>query len=144
VRLSALEGLEVTGCSSVYETEPMDDAVGQGDFYNAAVAVETMLSPQELLAACKQIERELGREPADRRHTPRPIDVDLLILGGLELDQPGLVLPHPGVTARRFVLVPLLELDPELALPDGSRLSAALAALGDEQHVARVGSLQKE
>jgi 2-amino-4-hydroxy-6-hydroxymethyldihydropteridine diphosphokinase len=119
----------------------MDDAAGQRDFYNAAVAIETALGPQELLAACKEIERVLGREPTGRRHAPRPIDVDVLLLGDLQLDEPELVLPHPGLAARRFVLEPLLELDPTLTLPDGRRLAGALQALGEEQRVIRVAAL---
>jgi 2-amino-4-hydroxy-6-hydroxymethyldihydropteridine diphosphokinase len=125
----------------VYETEAMDDATGQRDFYNAAVAIDTTLAPRELLAACKTIEAQLGRDPAGRRHAPRPIDLDLLLLGDLQLDEPGLALPHPGVSARRFVLEPLLELDAELALPGGRRLADALAALGDAQRVTRLGRL---
>jgi len=140
-RLRALEGLDVLGCSSVYETEAMDDAAGQRDFHNAAVEIETELSPAALLAACKSIERELGREPSPRRHAPRLIDVDVLLVGDLELAEERLILPHPAIAERRFVLVPLLELDPELSLPGGRRLADALAALGEEQRVARVGRL---
>ena len=75
------------------------------------------------------------------RHSPRPLDVDLLLLGDLELETDRLTLPHPEVTSRRFVLVPLLELDPDLALPDGTRLADALAGLGPGQRVVRAGSL---
>jgi 2-amino-4-hydroxy-6-hydroxymethyldihydropteridine diphosphokinase len=131
----------VLACSSVYETEAMDDAVGQRDFYNAAVEIETSLSPEALLAAGKQLERELGREPAGRRHAPRPIDVDLLLVDELELTGEALTLPHPGIAARRFVLVPLLELDPALTLPAGQRLADALAALAEDQRVTRVAAL---
>jgi 2-amino-4-hydroxy-6-hydroxymethyldihydropteridine diphosphokinase len=140
-RLRRVDGVEVRASSSVYETEAMDDAVGQRDFYNAAVEIETELAPGELLAECKAIERELGREPSPRRHAPRPIDVDVLLVGDLELAEERLVLPHPAIAERRFVLAPLLELEPELTLPDGRRLADALAALGDEQRVARVGPL---
>jgi 2-amino-4-hydroxy-6-hydroxymethyldihydropteridine diphosphokinase len=129
--------IEVTGVSAVYETEAMDDAVGQRDFYNAVVEVKTGLSPRALLAACKDVERALGREPGGRRHGPRPIDVDLLLLGDLRVDEEDLVIPHPGVTRRRFVLVPLLELAPDLDLDD------ALASLGDGQRVTPVGHLKQ-
>jgi 7,8-dihydro-6-hydroxymethylpterin-pyrophosphokinase len=78
---------------------------------------------------------------AGPRHGPRPLDVDLLLLGDLELETERLTLPHPQVTGRRFVLVPLLELDPELALPDGTRLADALAALGERERVELVGPL---
>jgi 2-amino-4-hydroxy-6-hydroxymethyldihydropteridine diphosphokinase len=141
VLLRSVEGVEVVACSSIYETEAMDDAVGQRDFYNAAVAIRTTLDPGDLLRACKAIERRLGREPDPARHAPRPIDVDLLLVGDRELTEPGLVLPHPGLTARRFVLLPLLELDPDLELPGGPPLADALAVLGDGQRAARVGPL---
>ena len=78
---------------------------------------------------------------AGPRHGPRPLDVDLLLLGDIELESERLTLPHPEVTSRRFVLVPLLELDPDLALPDGTKLADALAALGEEERVERAGTL---
>ena len=126
--------------SSVYETEPVGLVLDQRDFYNACLRVETAFGPEELLAACKQVERELGREPGGARHGPRPIDVDVLLLDGVsDYASDRLTLPHPEVVSRRFVLVPLLELDPELRLPDGVRLAGALAALGPGQDVRRVG-----
>ena len=84
------------------------------------------------------MERELGRAPGGVRHGPRPIDVDVLLLGDLTHRSGRLVLTHPEVTSRRFVLVPLLELDPELALPDGTALRDALAALppGQDERLA--------
>ena len=130
----------VTARSSVYETAPQGDVLDQPDFLNACVRVETRLSPEPLLDVCKEVERELGRKPGGRRHGPRPVDVDLLLLGGLEESSERLVLPHPDITARRFVLEPLLELDPRLALPDGTELAGALAGVSD-QRVARVDSL---
>jgi 2-amino-4-hydroxy-6-hydroxymethyldihydropteridine diphosphokinase len=132
-------GVEVLGSSSVYETEPVGEVLEQRDFLNACVRVETALEPEALLDACKAVERELGREPGGRRHGPRPIDVDVLLLGDGEHRSARLVLPHPEVTSRRFVLVPLLELDRELALPDGTALRDALAALGPGQDVRRAG-----
>jgi 2-amino-4-hydroxy-6-hydroxymethyldihydropteridine diphosphokinase len=136
-----MDGLEVVACSSVYETEAMDDAAGQRDFYNAAIEVRTTLDAGRLLAACKEIEQRLGREPDPLRHAPRPIDVDLLLLDELRLSEPNLVLPHPDIAIRRFVLVPLVELDSDLRLPGGQRLADALAALGDSQRVDGVGAL---
>lgn len=121
----------VKAVSSVYETEALDDAAGQRDFYNAVVAVQTELDPHDLLAACKRIERELGREPADRRHAPRPIDLDLLLVDGVRVADDCLVVPHPELERRRFVLLPLLELAPDL--PYANALSALLA-----QRVTRV------
>jgi 2-amino-4-hydroxy-6-hydroxymethyldihydropteridine diphosphokinase len=138
-----VDGLEVAACSSIYETEAMDDAAGQRDFYNAAVAVMTTLEPHELLRRCKAIERRLGRDPDPPRHAPRPIDLDVLLFGDRQLDEPNLVVPHPGITTRRFVLLPLLELDPSLGLPGGQSLAEVLATLGDGQRAVRLGALEQ-
>jgi 2-amino-4-hydroxy-6-hydroxymethyldihydropteridine diphosphokinase len=124
--------VRVLASSSVYETEPVGLVLDQREFYNACLRVETAHGPLELLDACKAVERSLGREPGGIRHGPRPIDVDVLLLGDERFASDRLTLPHPEVTSRRFVLVPLLELDPELTLPDGTRLADALAALGDD------------
>jgi 2-amino-4-hydroxy-6-hydroxymethyldihydropteridine diphosphokinase len=142
-RLGDHPELELTGTSSVYETEAIDDAIGQRDFYNAVVEAETALGPRDLLSVCKEVERALGRDPAGRRHAPRPIDVDLLLLGDLRVDEEDLVIPHPGVTRRRFVLVPLLEVAPDLSLPGAGPLAAALAALGKGQRVTCVDHLKE-
>jgi 2-amino-4-hydroxy-6-hydroxymethyldihydropteridine diphosphokinase len=133
-------GVEVEAVSSMYETEPVGEIVEQQDFLNAAARVSTGLEPEQLLDVCKAIEVEHGRLFGAPRHGPRPLDIDLLLLGDLELQGERLQLPHPQVTSRRFVLVPLLELDPELGLPDGTRLDQALDALGSGQRVERVGS----
>jgi 2-amino-4-hydroxy-6-hydroxymethyldihydropteridine diphosphokinase len=132
--------VEVVASSSVYETEPQGEVTEQPDFLNACVAVETDLDPEELLDACKALERELGRRPGGPRHGPRPIDVDLLLLGDLDVRTECLQLPHPEIPRRRFVLEPLLELDPDLRLPDGTRLADALSVL-EGQRVERVGAL---
>ena len=134
-------GVEVEAASSTYVTEPVGEVLDQPDFLNAAVRIRTGLEPEPLLDACKAVEAERGRCFDAPRHSPRPLDVDLLLLGDLELRTDRLTLPHPEVSTRRFVLVPLLELDPELALPDGTRLDGALAALGPGQAVRRVGPL---
>ncbi len=132
-------GVRVLDSSSVYETEPVGLVVEQRDFYNACLRVETAHGPEQLLDACKAVERGLGREPGGLRHGPRPIDVDVLALGDMSFQSDRLTLPHPEVRTRRFVLVPLLELDPELTLPDGVRLADALVALGPGQEIRRVG-----
>ena len=140
VRALPEHGVAVVASSSVYETEPVGEVLEQRDFYNACVRVRTELAPVDLLDACKAVERELGRAPAGPRHGPRPIDVDVLLLDGIELSGARLTLPHPEVGVRRFVLVPLLELDPELTVPGVGPLSTALAALGgDGQGVRRAG-----
>jgi 2-amino-4-hydroxy-6-hydroxymethyldihydropteridine diphosphokinase len=133
-------GVTVVASSSVYETEPVGLVLDQREFYNACLAIETDYGPDELLTACKEVERALGREAGGVRHGPRPIDVDVLLLDSVQHVSDRLTLPHPEVTSRRFVLVPLLELSPDLELPDGRRLSDALVALGDEgQEVRRAG-----
>ncbi len=131
---AALErrGVEVLASSSVYETAPQGEVLDQRDFLNACLAIETDLGPEPLLDACKEVERELGREPGGVRHGPRPIDVDVLLLGGLEHRSERLTLPHPEISSRRFVLEPLLELTPDLTLPDGTPLAPLLGGLGDQ------------
>ena len=122
----------------MYETEPVGEIVDQPDFLNAAVRVRTDLNPEALLDICKAIEAEHGRAFAGPRHGPRPVDLDLLLLGELELETDRLTLPHLQLTKRRFVLMPLLELDSELTLPDGTALAGALAGLAEGERVDRV------
>jgi 2-amino-4-hydroxy-6-hydroxymethyldihydropteridine diphosphokinase len=141
IELLGARGVEVEAVSSTYETEPVGEVLDQPDFLNAAIRIRTELEPEELLDACKEVEVERGRALDAPRHSPRPLDVDLLLLGDLELETHRLTLPHREVTTRRFVLAPLLELDPELALPDGTRLTDAMAGLGPGQRAGRVGSL---
>lgn len=125
--------LALVASSSIYETAPQGELLDQPDFLNACLAIETELEPEALLDACKEVERALGRMPGGPRHGPRPIDVDVLLLGGLQHSSDRLTLPHPEVTTRRFVLEPLLELDPALELPDGTPLAPRLAALADQR-----------
>jgi 2-amino-4-hydroxy-6-hydroxymethyldihydropteridine diphosphokinase len=129
----------VEAISSVYETEPVGEILDQPDFLNAVVRVKTAMEPEALLDVCKAIEVEHGRVFGAPRHGPRPIDLDLLLLGDLELESERLTLPHPEVASRRFVLEPLLELDPGLALPDGTSLREALDGLEEGQRVERAG-----
>lgn len=134
-------GVEVVAMSSVYETEPVGEVLDQQDFLNAVVRVRTGLKPEELLDLCKAIEVEQGRMLAGQRHGPRPLDLDLLLVDDLELTSDRLTIPHPEVTERRFVLEPLLELDPQLTLPDGTALEDRLPELKADQRVERTGSL---
>jgi 2-amino-4-hydroxy-6-hydroxymethyldihydropteridine diphosphokinase len=141
IELLGESGVEVEAVSSTYETEPVGEVLDQPDFLNAAARIRTELEPEALLDRCKAVEIEQGRMMAGPRHGPRPLDVDLLLLGDLELETDRLTLPHREVRSRRFVLVPLLELDPALTLPDGTRLADALEGLGPGQRVVRAGSL---
>jgi 2-amino-4-hydroxy-6-hydroxymethyldihydropteridine diphosphokinase len=125
--------------SSTYDTEPVGEILDQPEFLNACIEIETGKDPIELLDACKQVEREVGRAAGGPRHGPRVIDVDVLLLGDLHYESERLKLPHEQVTSRRFVLVPLLELDPGMALPSGEPLAGALAALGGGQEVRVAG-----
>jgi 2-amino-4-hydroxy-6-hydroxymethyldihydropteridine diphosphokinase len=132
-------GVEVLASSSVYDTEPVGLVLDQPEFLNACIRVRTGLEPEALLDACKAVERDLGRVAGGVRHGPRPIDVDLLLLGDETYRSERLSLPHEQVTSRRFVLVPLLELAPELVVPGAGRAADALAALRDEGAVRRAG-----
>jgi 2-amino-4-hydroxy-6-hydroxymethyldihydropteridine diphosphokinase len=133
-------GVRMLASSSVYDTEPVGLVLDQPRFLNAAVRVETEHNPEQLLAACKAVEREIGRTAVLRRHAPRVIDVDVLLLDGVRFQSERLTLPHPEVSNRRFVLVPLLELDPELTLTGSGRpLASALDALGLAQEVQLAG-----
>jgi 2-amino-4-hydroxy-6-hydroxymethyldihydropteridine diphosphokinase len=132
-------GVRVLAASSTYETEPVGEILDQPDFLNACLRIATAHEPEALLEACKAVERELGREVGGARHAPRPIDVDVLLLGDLTHDSARLRLPHAEVVTRRFVLIPLLELDPLLATPDGRPLAEALAQLDADVRVGLAG-----
>jgi 2-amino-4-hydroxy-6-hydroxymethyldihydropteridine diphosphokinase len=140
-------GVAVQASSAVYDPDPVGELPDQPSFLNACVRVRTGLAPEALLDACKAVEAQLGRtlagQPGYVRHGPRPIDVDVLLLGDVEHSSERLRLPHEQVLARRFVLVPLLELDLELTVPDGRRLADALAALPLDEGVRRLGPALK-
>lgn len=141
IALLGERGVEVEAISSAYETEPVGEPLDQADFLNAAIRIRTELEPEALLEVCKQVEVERGRALDAPRHSPRPLDVDLLLLGDLQLSTDRLTLPHPEASSRRFVLAPLLELDPGLTLPDGTPLTQALSSLGAGQRVELSGPL---
>lgn len=113
-RIGAAESVELTAVSSVYETEPWGK-LDQPRFLNLAVAVETTLSPEALLALAQKIENELGRVRHERWGA-RTIDIDILCFEGVERNTPDLTLPHPYMTERAFVLVPLAEIAPTLTV----------------------------
>lgn len=138
VRAVDAAGARVEAVSSAYETSPRerDD---QPAFLNAALRARSALEPPDLLAAVKGIERAIGRDPGGVRYGPRTIDCDLLLWEGGTWSAPDLEIPHPRLVERRFALVPLLELDPGLALPGGRLLADAEAALDPvDQAVHRV------
>jgi 2-amino-4-hydroxy-6-hydroxymethyldihydropteridine diphosphokinase len=122
-------GAEVLASSSVYDTDPVGEVLDQPSFLNACLRVRTAHEPLELLDVVKDLERELGRVGGGPRHGPRAIDIDILLLGEVELRHERMVLPHEQLLSRRFVLVPALELDFELCAPDGTCLTDALALL---------------
>jgi 2-amino-4-hydroxy-6-hydroxymethyldihydropteridine diphosphokinase len=127
-RLDAEEGIEVVRVSSLRETDP----VGYEDqprFLNGVAELETELSPGELLERLLAVERDLGRVRQGPRYGPRTIDLDLLLYGDALVDEPGLEIPHPRMTERRFVLEPLAELDPDRVVPGRGRVRDLLAGL---------------
>lgn len=133
-------GVRVLASSSTYDTDPVGEVLDQPSFLNCCLRIETDLGPEELLDLVKEIEASLGRDlEGGVRHGPRPIDIDLLLLGDLAYESERLTLPHEQATSRRFVLIPLLELDFDLVTPDGTRLSDAFEELGFEEGVRREG-----
>ena len=132
-------GVRVLASSSTYDTDPVGEVLDQPSFLNACILVQTALEPLELLDAIKRLERELGRRDGDVRHGPRTIDIDVLLLGGLEFSDERMSLPHEQLLNRRFVLIPALELDFELRSPAGAGLADALAALPLDEGVRWAG-----
>jgi 2-amino-4-hydroxy-6-hydroxymethyldihydropteridine diphosphokinase len=127
-QLAAEPGVSLVAVSSVRETDPVGP-VDQPRFLNAAAALDTELSPRELLDRLLGIERRLGRTREGPRFGPRTIDLDLLLYGAERLDEPGLQLPHPRLHERLFALEPLFELDPSLVVPGHGALSEIIAGL---------------
>jgi 2-amino-4-hydroxy-6-hydroxymethyldihydropteridine diphosphokinase len=124
--------------SSLYLTEPQG-AADQPWYVNAVVELETDLSPRELLAALQALEQAAGRPPEHPPGAPRTLDLDLLLLGELQVREPDLVVPHPRYRQRRFVLEPLAELAPELRDPaDGAVIRQVLATLDDPLRVEKM------
>jgi 2-amino-4-hydroxy-6-hydroxymethyldihydropteridine diphosphokinase len=132
-------GVTVLASSSVYDTDPVGEVLDQPSFLNACLRIETELGALELLEVAKRTERELGRSDVKVRHGPRAIDIDILLLGELTLSEERMRLPHEQLLCRRFVLIPALELDFELATPGGARLADALAALPLDEGVRWAG-----
>lgn len=121
VQALAARGLPAAAVSSVYESDPLGPP--QPDYLNAVVAVDSALPPGELLGIFRAVEEQLGRRHRER-WGPREIDVDLLLYGDEVVAADDLVVPHPGLTQRPFVVAPLLEIAPDLTLPSGEALRA--------------------
>ncbi len=118
VRLASTPGVGGVMVSRVYETAPVGPP--QPDYLNAVAEVRTSLTARRLLEACLGIEQAMGRIRGER-WGPRPIDLDVLTYGRMSIEEPGLVVPHPRMHERAFVMVPLLELEPDPVLPGGRR-----------------------
>jgi 2-amino-4-hydroxy-6-hydroxymethyldihydropteridine diphosphokinase len=129
-RLAALPLTRALLRSRLYRTRPMGPQ-DQPYFVNAAAGLLTQLSARELLAALLQIEESMGRKRQER-WGPRVIDLDLIWMPGEIVNEPGLTLPHPGVSMRNFVLYPLADIAPTLAIPGHGNVSELLRAVGDE------------
>jgi 2-amino-4-hydroxy-6-hydroxymethyldihydropteridine diphosphokinase len=122
--------------SSLYRSAPFG-GVEQPDFVNAAASLLTQLPARQLLDELQQIEIQRGRESEDVRWGPRILDLDLLVFGGLQLEEPGLVVPHPGIAERNFVLLPLREIAPGLVIPGLGQL-AVISINMDEPKISRI------
>ena len=129
--LEKVPGIEVLRRSSLYGSAPVD-APAQPDHVNAVVLLQTSLAPRALLAAMLQVEADFGRQRAFQ-NAPRTLDLDLLLYDDETLDLPDLRVPHPRMHLRRFVLEPLLEIEPRASIPGLGNAAPLLAGLGDQQ-----------
>ncbi len=132
--LDAIPATRLVRRSRLYRSAPWG-MTQQPAFVNAVAQLATTLAPRDLLDALLAIERANGRERDGLRWGPRTLDLDLLLHGDCQLDQPGLTLPHPYIAERAFVLVPLGEIAPRLQLPGGARIDELLARLGPHEVV---------
>jgi 2-amino-4-hydroxy-6-hydroxymethyldihydropteridine diphosphokinase len=131
----------VVAVSALYETEPVSGPA-QPSFYNAACRLEIGLEPRPLLRFLRGVEHELGRRPGGQRWGPRPIDLDILLYDDRVVNEEELVIPHPRLAERPFVLVPLAEIAADLRLPEsGPTVGELLAAVGTKgvRRVAEAG-----
>jgi len=126
--LAAIPQSRLVACSSLYRTPPYGPA-DQPDYLNAAVALDTELSPEALLDHTQRIELEQGRVRKDHRWGPRTLDLDIMLFGDLTLATTRLTVPHYDMHNRAFMLLPLREIAPDLCLPDGTRIADLLAPL---------------
>jgi 2-amino-4-hydroxy-6-hydroxymethyldihydropteridine diphosphokinase len=134
--LAGTPGVALLATSALYETAPVGGPPGQGPYLNAAARVLTTLTPQALLARLLEIERELGRVRGPERDAPRALDLDLLLYGDRCLDEPGLVVPHPRMHERAFVLAPLCDVAADRVHPRlGESIEALCERVGDSAGV---------
>jgi len=126
--LGAVDGVEVVALSTLRETEPVG-VRGQPRFLNGAVELETALSARDLLETLLVVEERFGRIRVSGEHAPRTLDLDLLLYGDEEIDEPGLTVPHPRLHERAFVLEPLAELAPGLVVPGRGAVEALLSGV---------------
>ena len=134
--LGAIPRTRLVSVSSLYRSAPFG-GIEQPDFINAAAALLTQLGPAELLSELKDIEARQGRERSAQRWGPRVLDLDLLVHATAVVDEPGITVPHPGIGERNFVLLPLLEIAPELDIPGLGR-AAAIPVNRDEPSISRI------
>jgi 2-amino-4-hydroxy-6-hydroxymethyldihydropteridine diphosphokinase len=123
--LDTSDGITVTRVSSLYETAPVGGPP-QRSFINIVARIDTELDPRALLESLQRVEQRLGREPSDIRWGPRVVDLDILLFGSEKVSEPDLEIPHPRLKERRFVLVPLLEIEPDVTDPWETRLDTYL------------------
>jgi 2-amino-4-hydroxy-6-hydroxymethyldihydropteridine diphosphokinase len=135
VDLLAEHGVVASASSRVWETEPIGGPRGQPAFYNAVIRANTDLEPRAILGAAHAVEAALGRT-RDVRWGPRTLDIDVLLVDDVMSDDPALTLPHPRMTERAFVVLPLLDLVPDPVLPDGRRILDLPAPAGEAVPVA--------
>jgi len=128
--LHSHEGISVLSVSSIYETEPVG-YTDQAEFLNLATGIETELSAHDLLAVCQEIEQELGRV-RDVRWGPRTVDLDILLYNKDNIEDEDLVVPHPRMHVRAFVLIPLLEIEPTIEHPVTGKLYSEEVAVRDD------------